>query len=51
MAARGGDAGGNILDLVALIEGSSVRDAAVRLQDWSGTMPVVRGDGPDDRHQ
>jgi DNA primase len=37
--ARGGKAGGNILDLVALIEGCSVRDAALRLQDWSGTMP------------
>jgi len=37
--ARGGNAGGNILDLVALMEGCSVRDAALRLQDWSGTMP------------
>ena len=40
MQARGGKAGGNILDLVALIEGCSVRDAALRLQDWSGSMPV-----------
>jgi 5S rRNA maturation endonuclease (ribonuclease M5) len=39
MQARGGKAGGNILDLVALIERCSVRDAALRLQDWSGTMP------------
>jgi DNA primase len=37
--ARGGKAGGNILDLVALIEGCSLRDAAIRLQHWSGTMP------------
>jgi DNA primase len=42
MAARGGNPGGNILDLVALIEGCSVRDAALRLQDWSGSMPVRR---------
>ena len=40
MQARGGNAGGNILDLVALMEGCSVRDAALRLQDWSGTMPL-----------
>ena len=39
MQARGGDVGGNnILDLVALMEGCSVRDAALRLQDWSGTL-------------
>lgn len=42
MAARGGNPGGNLLDLVALIEGCSVRDAALRLQNWSGTMPVRR---------
>jgi hypothetical protein len=39
MQARGGNPGGNILDLVALMEGCSVRDAALRLQDWRGTMP------------
>lgn len=39
MQARGGRAGGNILDFVALMEGCSVRDAALRLQDWSGAMP------------
>src|SRR2546428_5896473 len=38
MQARLGHAGGNILDLVALMERCSVRDAALRLQDWSGTM-------------
>jgi DNA primase len=42
MQARGGKAGGNILDLVALIEGCSVRAAALRLQDWSGAMPIRR---------
>lgn len=39
MQARGGKVGGNILDLIALMEGCSVRDAALRLQDWSGTLP------------
>lgn len=42
MQARGGQAGGNILDLVALMEGCSVREAALRLQDWSGTFPQRR---------
>ena len=37
--ARGGRAGGNILDLVAIMEGCSIRDAALRLQDWSGAAP------------
>jgi DNA primase len=37
--ARGGRAGGNILDLVALMDGCSIRDAAVRLQDWCGVLP------------
>jgi len=39
MLARGGKAGGNILDLVALMERCSLREAALRLQDWSGAMP------------
>lgn len=42
MQARGGKAGGNILDLVALLEHCSLRDAALRLQDWSGTIPPRR---------
>jgi DNA primase len=42
MLARGGNTGGNILDLVAVMEGCSVREAALRLQDWSGTMPLRR---------
>ena len=33
MQARGGRPGGNILDLVALMDGCSIRDAALRLQD------------------
>lgn len=39
MQARGGRPGGNILDFVALMEGCSIRDAALHLQDWSGTAP------------
>jgi len=39
MQASGGKPGGTILDLVALLERCSVRDAALRLQDWSGTIP------------
>lgn len=39
MQARGGRPGGNILDLVALMEGCSIRDAALRVHDWSGAAP------------
>jgi hypothetical protein len=39
MQARGGRPGGNILDLVALIEGCSLREAALHLQDWAGAAP------------
>jgi hypothetical protein len=37
--ARGGRPGGNILDFVALMEGCSIREAALRLQNWSGAAP------------
>jgi hypothetical protein len=37
MRARGGKPGGNILDLVALIESCAIRDAALRLLAWSGS--------------
>jgi 5S rRNA maturation endonuclease (ribonuclease M5) len=51
MQARGGRPGGNILDLVALMEGCSIRDAALRLQDWSSAAPehfiVSRASRPD----
>jgi DNA primase len=33
-AARGGKKGGNALDFVATMEGCSIREAAVRLQEW-----------------
>ena len=39
MQARSGRPGGNILDFVALMEGCSIRDAALRLQAWSGAAP------------
>jgi 5S rRNA maturation endonuclease (ribonuclease M5) len=51
MQARGARPGGNILDLVAVMEGCSIRDAALRLQDWSGAAPerfiVPRDSRPD----
>jgi DNA primase len=51
MQARGGGPGGNILDLVALIEGCSIREAALRLQALSGAAPerfiVPRESRPD----
>lgn len=36
-AARSGRVGGNVLDLVALMERCSLRDAALHLQDWFGS--------------
>jgi DNA primase len=39
MQSRSDRPGGNILDFVALMEGCSIRDAALRLQDWSGAAP------------
>jgi hypothetical protein len=51
MQARGGRPGGNILDLVALMEGCSCREAGLRLQHWSGAAPerfiVPRASRPD----
>ena len=42
---RHGRVGGNILDLVALLEGCSIRDAALRLQDWGcGRRDAINGD-------
>ena len=34
VGARDGKKGGNVLDLVALMESCSVRDAAIKLRDW-----------------
>jgi DNA primase len=38
-AARGGKKGGNALDLVAAMEGCSVREAALKLQHWFSVPP------------
>jgi DNA primase len=37
VAARSGRVGGNVLDLVALLERCSLREAALHLQDWFGS--------------
>lgn len=36
IAARGGRIGGDVLDLVAILECCSLREAGIRLQDWFG---------------
>ena len=36
VAARGGRVGGNVLDFVAFMEHCSIREAALRLEDWFG---------------
>jgi DNA primase len=41
IAARSGKKGGNALDFVAVMEGCSVRDAAVKLQDWFGVQSAA----------
>jgi DNA primase len=46
VAARGGKKGGNALDLVATMEGCSIRDAAVKLAEWFGVQSAMR-DGAD----
>jgi DNA primase len=38
--ARGGRVGGNVLDLVSAIEGCSIREAALRLQAWFGSLAL-----------
>jgi DNA primase len=39
LASRGGRIGGNVLDFVAAMEGCSLRDAALKLQDWFAVTP------------
>ena len=41
--ARAGKVGGNILDLVACLEGCSIREAAQRLRAWSKAAPQGTG--------
>src|SRR5207237_9756139 len=41
LAARHGHLGGHVIDLVAIMEGCSLREAGIRLQDWFGlTVPT-----------
>lgn len=59
--ARGGRVGGNVLDLVAVMEGCSLREAALRLQAWFGSPalnpqqqashpePSTEGESPSNR--
>ena len=52
-AARGGCVGGNVLDFVAFMESCSIRDAALRLQNWFGVtaeaVPRNTGGGTQQR--
>jgi DNA primase len=41
IAARHGRLGGHVIDLVAIVEGCSLRQAGIRLQDWfGGSVPT-----------
>ncbi len=40
VAARGGRIGGNVLDFVSAMESCSIRDAALKLQDWFAVAPA-----------
>jgi DNA primase len=40
-AARAGKKGGNVIDFVAVMEQCSIRDAALKLQDWFGSSSSV----------
>ena len=41
IAARHGRLGGHVIDLVAILEGCSLRQAGIRLQDWfGGSVPA-----------
>ncbi len=40
---RGGKVGGNILDFVSWMEGCTIREAALKLQDWFSIDEVARG--------
>src|SRR5712692_8371577 len=38
-AARSGKKGGNVLDFVSAMESCSIRDAALKLNEWFGSVP------------
>lgn len=42
VAARGGRIGGNVLDFIAAMENCSIRDAALKLQDWFAVRSAAR---------
>ncbi len=44
IAARNGKKGGNALDSVATMEGCSIRDAALKLQEWFAVPSMTTGD-------
>ena len=49
VAARGGRIGGNVLDFISAMESCSVREAALKLQDWFtlATVPVLPVSQPE----
>ena len=51
ITARGGKKGGNALDLVAVMEGCSLRDAAIKMQAWSGVQPAMWAETTAGDHQ
>jgi DNA primase len=47
IAARHGRLGGHVIDLVAIMERCSLRQAGIRLQDWfGGSVPTTSGSAP-----
>src|SRR6266849_4099509 len=46
---RGGKKGGNALDLVAAVEGCSIRDAAIKLQTWFLVPAAGRESGKEEK--
>jgi DNA primase len=49
-ANRGGKKGGNALDLVAAVEGCSIREAAIKLQTWFLVPAAGREHGKEENH-
>jgi len=48
--ARQGKKGGNVLDFVAVIEGCSIRDAALKLSTWFRASSDARKNSPPPKH-
>jgi CHC2 zinc finger len=49
--ARQGKKGGNVLDLVGVMEGCSIRDAALKLANWFNVPSGVGGTTPPDKKE